>query len=215
MLKEWGLDESGALRELALLATAAPRDTSVNPVLSAQLTPRVHIKMRRLFVGFAHGLLIESMVSRLATVERIHKRSHSLVLYHLFMHKCRQAPIRKVRLAAAMRSSTDGGLRKAAREEAAKGKPLKGSANSSKAQKLLLLKQTEAAALQLKHVQLLKRGQTTGVQTVQHPFCLPWLEAAPLPIIVIKCTLHTDLWLTVHTTCPPLSHPGLPASEPG
>ena len=32
---------------------------------------------------------------------------------------------------------------------------------------------------------------------------------------VIKCTLHTDLWLTVHTTCPPLSHPGLPASEPG
>jgi hypothetical protein len=158
VLKQWGLDESHALGELALLAAAAPQDTTNNPVLSAKLTPRVHMKMRRLFVGFSHGLLIESMVSRLATVERVHKRSHALVLYHLFMHKCRQAPVRKKRLAAAMRSTSLGGLRKVARAEAAKGAPLKGSANTSKVQKLMLNEQTEAAAARLKHVQLLKRG---------------------------------------------------------
>ena len=59
-----------------------------------------------------------------------------------------------------MRSVSDGGLRKAAKAEAAKGAPLKGSANGSKAQKLMLLKQTEAAAERLKHVHLLKRGPT-------------------------------------------------------
>ena len=158
VLQQWGLDEGHALSELALLAAAPPQITSTNPVLSAKLTPRIHLKMRRLFVGFSHGLLIESMVSRLATVEKAHKGTHARVLYHLFMHKCRQAPIRKKRLMAAMRSACKGGLRKQAKAEASKGAPLKGSANCSKLQKLMLIRQTEAAAARFEHVQLLKRG---------------------------------------------------------
>ena len=159
VLKEWRMDGPRAQRELAVLASTPQRVTSVNPALSAQLTPAVFGEMRRLFVGFAHGLLIESMVSRLATVEKSHPRTHSIVLYHLFMHKCRQMPHREARLAAKMRSQCKGGLRKAAQGPAALSKPLSGSANTSKGQKLLLVAQTEAAAEEHKDVPLLKKGR--------------------------------------------------------
>jgi hypothetical protein len=158
VLKEWRMDGPQAQRELAVLASTPQRVTSVNPALSSQLTPAVFGEMRRLFVGFAHGLLIESMVSRLATVEKSHPRVHSIVLYHLFMHKCRQMPNREARLAPEMRSQRKGGLRKAARGPAALSKPLSGSGNTSVGQKLLLVVQTEAAAAEHKDVPLLKKG---------------------------------------------------------
>ncbi len=92
-----------------------------------------------LFVRLAHNLLLESYVSRLATIEKTHRNTHALTLDQLFMYKARQAEARAERLDASLRSPSGGGLRAKAKMKA--DKRLCGSANRSRKQKLFLCKQ--------------------------------------------------------------------------
>ena len=66
------------VRELLLLATAPARDTKVNPILSRKETPLLHAKfVPLLFVGFAHNLRLESLVSVLGKLERAHPKANA------------------------------------------------------------------------------------------------------------------------------------------
>jgi len=152
----WRLNVKPVVKELVKLATAPSRDTAVDPVLSHQETPLLYHGMRRLFVGFAHNLLLESLVSRLSNIEKVHPGMNSTLLHHVFMHKGRQAGVRKKRLEAALRATS--GVTRSSKARAAEGKALAGSANRSKAQLKLLARQTEAAANKHSDAALFKRG---------------------------------------------------------
>ena len=74
-IKVWGLRQATGVQELLVLAVEPPGDTKESPVLTAARTPLIFLQMRnRLFVGFAHTLPLESMVSRLAMLEKRHPR---------------------------------------------------------------------------------------------------------------------------------------------
>ena len=89
------LGEGGELkipikRELLLLATSPPQDTLESPLFSPSATPVLYSKfIKQLFVGFAHNLLVESYVSRVATVSKFHQGIDPLSLAALFMYKVR------------------------------------------------------------------------------------------------------------------------------
>ena len=56
-------------RPLLLLATAAPRQTTVDPVLSQEQTPRLWGQFTGMvFPAPVHNLLLESLVSRKAEI---------------------------------------------------------------------------------------------------------------------------------------------------
>ena len=160
----WELNTPGVKAELLLLACTASgeRRTEVNPLLSAAHTPLIFETFKGLlFVGFAHNLLLESYVSRLANLEKVHKGMHALTLHYTFMYKARQAEARGSRLK--LRSSKRGGLRKAAKAKAAAGKQADGSANESKAKLLYLSKQVDESAGEYTNAELYKRG-SAGVK---------------------------------------------------
>ena len=83
----WGLRP--VVQELLVLAVASSGDTKMSPVLEKNGTPLLFEQMCiRLFVRFAHNLALESMVSRLAMLEKRHPRTHALTLdatfnYHM------------------------------------------------------------------------------------------------------------------------------------
>ena len=109
----------------------------------------------------AHNLLLESYVSRLATIEKMHPGCHALLLDHLFMYKTRQAEARLARLQATMRSTTGGGLTLKAKSRADLGRPLR-TANGSKIQLGALCAQVELQAA-LYSVKELRKRKTDGL----------------------------------------------------
>eukprot|EP00966_Prymnesium_polylepis_P164174 3796163-Prymnesium_polylepis.2 len=111
-----------------------------------------------LFTGPVHNLLLESLVSRKAELERIHRGSKPETLDHVFLYRARQATAREASLTAEMRSGSDGARRALSVAKAATGKALSGSANRSRSQMLRLCSQTEAYAQGLSTEHLLKRG---------------------------------------------------------
>ena len=124
-IASWGLDAPETIRELTLLATAPPGATETDPALTAERTPRLfECFIPMLFVGFAHNLYVESAVSKLANLEKIHPNLDALTLQEMFLYKAKQETSRAARLDACMRSQTGGGLRGKARERA--NKPLGG-----------------------------------------------------------------------------------------
>jgi hypothetical protein len=146
-LVRWGLCAAAVVQELLLLATAAPRKTEIDPVLNSTETPLLFTKfISMLFVGFAHNLLLESYVSRLAQLEKIHPGMHPLTLHKLFMYRALGARERALRLDPSMRSTRGGGCRALAVAKALACKPLKGSASRSKSQMALLCEQVEMRA---------------------------------------------------------------------
>eukprot|EP00965_Chrysotila_dentata_P067656 2239283-Pleurochrysis_carterae.AAC.1 len=75
------MHDAAVQKELLLLATAPTVDSSDEAVLSEARLPRLFALFRRwLFVGFAHDLLLELMVSRLAMLEKRHTGTHALML---------------------------------------------------------------------------------------------------------------------------------------
>ena len=75
-------------KELILLAATPPRDIENDPLFSRAITPRLYeLFIGLLFVGFAHNLLVESYVSRVSTISKVHKGIEPLALAALFMYK--------------------------------------------------------------------------------------------------------------------------------
>ena len=148
----WSLDGAAVAAELLHLAVTPPRVREVNPVLSATGTPLIFEAFKgMLFVAMAHNLTLESYVSDLANLEKIHTHMHALTLHYLFMYKKHQTGSRRERLAQLLapelRSMKGGGARAAAKVQSAIGKQRKGSANMNKPQQLLLCKQVRESAL--------------------------------------------------------------------
>jgi hypothetical protein len=163
--KVWRLEGAPLRKELLLLATVAAGETKANPVLSKARTPWLFAEMRdRVFVGFAHALLVESAVSRLAMLEKRHPRTHALTLDNTFNYHMRMAEARAARLDASARSTTGGALRAASVEKI--GKALKGT-NRSKVQQLMLIKDALARAASYDSKRLFKRGEDGVAQTVK------------------------------------------------
>ena len=159
-LKAWRLDTAAVKTELLALAATSSigRKTEVDPLLSEEGTPLLFDAFKGLlFVRLAHNLLLESYVSRLATLEKTHRNTHALTLDDLFMYKARQADARAERLDASLRSASGGGLRPGA--QARLTQRLSGSANSSKAQLLHLCSQVKAAASRYVTAALHKRKE--------------------------------------------------------
>jgi len=153
----WKLDTPEMVAELVLLATAPPGSTEKAPVLCQARTPRLFERfIPMLFVGFAHNLYVESSVSKLANLEKIHPNLDALTLQEMLLYKARQEESKAARMAPSLRSQTGGGARKCAVAKA--GKALEGGANDSKSQQLFLCSQVEARAKQYQTTQLLSRG---------------------------------------------------------
>ena len=184
------LDHHRILSELALLATAAPRDTEKDPVLSDSLTPRLHAKfIPMLFVGLAHNLLLESYVSRMKWAEKRHPNMHALTLDHLFMFRARRQREKDERRAASMRSTRGGGARKAARERAAEGRALVG-ASRNKQQQQLLCRQAEARAGKLAAAAkaIFKRGAgSISSQARSHLYVSRLIHSSNSQLIHTRC----------------------------
>ena len=145
----WEIEGDVVINELIELATAPP--SKADPVLSKARTCKLYIIfVYALFCGFAHNLVLESMVSRKSNIERIHLNVGPEMLDFLFMYKCRQTAARALRCLASMR------LR--ARPGDKVDKPLKHGANRSRTQQLKLIEQTESDASQIDTARLLLRG---------------------------------------------------------
>ena len=93
MRKHEMLDGNGKLAaalqwELILLAVTPPRDTEEEPIFSTEKTPLLYEKfIGLLFVGFAHNLLVESYVSRVSTISKVHQGVEPMTLAATFMYK--------------------------------------------------------------------------------------------------------------------------------
>ena len=140
------LKKEQVTKELQLLASAPPGETALNPILSLDRTPCLFSKfIPLLFVGFAHNLRIESLVSVLGKLERAHPKANSQLLNNMFIYRTGNECERDIRRGPAMRSTCDGGARAAARELAAEGKGLR-EASRSKKQFNMLQRQAELRA---------------------------------------------------------------------
>ena len=145
-------------RELLLLLTLPSQDTAKDPVFSMTKTPVLYNKfISILFVGFAHNLLVESYVSRVATVSKAHPGLGRQALGALFMYKVRLQNEKGERRGAGMRSTTSGGGRRKKALETCPQKKLKHANN--KAQLRLLGEQAaaRAAALQQRRTEYFSR----------------------------------------------------------
>ena len=161
----WKLDAPEVVQELRLLATAPQGDTEKSPALSSAQTPHLYkIFIPMLFVGFAHNLYVESAVSKLANLEKIHPGTDSQLLNQLFLYTARQEAARAARLQPSLRSDCGGGLREKAKANSSK--PLSGSAAVNKNQQLMLCSQTETASKGYSTTQLLKRGEESIHQII-------------------------------------------------
>ena len=149
--------------ELRLLASAPPGETALNPVLSLDRTPCLYSKfIPLLFVGFAHNLRIESLVSVLGKLERAHPKAHSQLVDFMFIYRTNNECERDARRAPAMRSTRGGGARAASKELAAEGKGLRDHARSKKQQNLLQ-RQAEQRASRYDDVRR-RRGMESATQ---------------------------------------------------
>ena len=158
-LDAWKLTGLAVINELKLLLSLPPRSTEVDPVLSPELTPTLYRQFQgMLFVGLAHNLTLESFVSRLKNLQRIHTNLHPLTVDHMFMYNARQTAARAVRCMPEMRSSKDGGARAAAKRKAEQQKPLSGSANRSKRQQFQLCSQLQECCTSYDEKRLHRRG---------------------------------------------------------
>ena len=157
----WGLQRPSGIAELLVLAVEPMGDTKTSPVLTAARTPLIFEQMCNwLFVGFAHNLALESMVSRLAMLEKRHPRTHALTLdatFNYHMHE-NQLQGRLDRHRPCMRSSAGGALRQRARDRAGDEKPIAGGANRSKAQQQALSSDALQRAREYSNGRLFKKG---------------------------------------------------------
>ena len=145
----WQLRSSTAIEDLLKVATGV--------AVSSAATPHLFDKLRaNLFIGFAHNLLLESLVSRLAMLERQHPRAHALTLNARFKYHMAQANAREQRQAATMRSTTKGALKPKAKDLAEEGRALR-CANRSKAQQLALAEDAVRVAYTFSNSQLFSR----------------------------------------------------------
>ena len=135
----WGMDRAAVVDELVLLATSPPAAQPeapkqwVDAVVGKEQTPLLYEKFCKwLFVGFAHNLLLECMVSRLTMLEKRHPHQHALKLNAVFKYHMKQEPGRMAR--AALRSEMCGARRQAAKEAALEGKLLKKSRGNMRQQ---------------------------------------------------------------------------------
>ena len=110
-----------------------------------------------LFVGLAHTLLLESYVSRMKMIEKVHPNTNSLTLDNLFMYRARRAREKGLRQDASQRCNGGGGGRVEAQCRREAGKALKG-ANRSKRQQRLMCMQAEARARRYGCIPLNTRG---------------------------------------------------------
>ena len=76
-VQRWQLRSPAALHELAAVASGIAISIAATPFPFRQL--RDH-----LFEGFVHNLLLESLVSRLAMLEKRHPHTHALTLDRSF-----------------------------------------------------------------------------------------------------------------------------------
>ena len=149
--------------ELRLLASAPPGETALNPVLSLDRTPCLYAKfIPFLFVGFAHNLRIESLVSVLGKLERAHPKAHSQIIDFMFIYRTNNEGERDARRAPDMRSTRGGGARAASKELAAEGRGLRDHSRSKK-QLNLLRRQAEQRASRYDDVRR-RRGMESAEQ---------------------------------------------------
>ena len=149
--------------ELRLLASAPSGETALNPVLSLDRTPCLYSKfIPFLFVGFAHNLRIESLVSVLGKLERAHPKANSQLVDLMFIYRTGKECERDARRAPAMRSTRGGGARAASKELAAEGKGLRDHSRSKK-QLNLLQRQAEQRAARYDEVRR-RRGKESALQ---------------------------------------------------
>ena len=161
-MRVWGLNGDAITSELLLLASMPARVTEVNPELCATDTPLIFNAFKgMLFVVMTHNLTLESYVSDLANLEKIHTHTHAITLHYMFMYKKHQTESRLLRLAPEpeLRSVKGGGSRAAAQMQSAIGKRRKGSANHSKPQQLHLCMQVRASAATYCTAALYVRGR--------------------------------------------------------
>jgi hypothetical protein len=141
------LKKAALTSELRLLASAPPGETALNPVLSLDRTPCLYTKfIPFLFVGFAHNLRIESLVSVLGKLERAHPKANSQLIDFMFTYRTGNEGERDERRAPGMRSARGGGARAAAKEAAAEGKGLRDASRSKKQLGQLRLQAEQRAA---------------------------------------------------------------------
>jgi hypothetical protein len=163
LIEQLQLKKPAVLAELRLLAAAPPQDTATAPVLSLARTPCMYSKfIPLLFVGFAHNLRIESFVSVLGKLEKAHPSAASQLIDFMFTYRTGRENERERRRAANMRSTTGGGARAAAREQATDAKEL-GKATRSKKQQKLLQRQSEQRAARYDNVRR-RRGKDSVAQ---------------------------------------------------
>ena len=94
-MRVWGLNGAAVTSELLLLASMPARVTEVNPELCATGTPLIFNAFKgMLFVVMTHNLTLESYVSDLANLEKIHTNTHAITLHHMFMYKKQQTTSR-------------------------------------------------------------------------------------------------------------------------
>ena len=103
----------------------------------------------KVYSGFAHNLTLESSVSRLAMLEKLHPKTNALTLddtynYHMLMEAAREQ-----RQRAALRSKVGGGAREAARDR--DDKPLIKPNRSKAQQQALVADMLERATAFKKH----------------------------------------------------------------
>ena len=150
-LEVFGLKRPMVLDELVVIATSPPpsrADGGPAPVLTKEGCPLLFRELRdRLFVGFSHNLFLESLVSRLAMLERRHPKTHAMMLDLLFKYHMRHADAREERLKGELRSGQGGGLRKLSLEKLAEKKALHGC-NRTLAQQLALARDAIGCAEQ-------------------------------------------------------------------
>lgn len=170
-VKIWGLDSTGILDELVVLATAAPQDTQTSPVLSPKTTPLLYEKfIRMLFVGLAHNLPLEADVSKVARVEKSHPRADPQLLRHIFLYTARREGDHAERLSRGMRSDVRGGAREAARDKIEEhGGKLTSQAATNRKQLTKLCEQVHARTIVLteERDKLYRRGHFNLVKRLR------------------------------------------------
>ena len=135
--KEWELWELDShVSEWLALATESIRDTTINPVLSQELTPGVYdTYINMLFVGLSDNTRLESYVSLYKTFAHVNMTGATVELMFLY-HAGLEGDRANLR-ACGMRSSTGGARRKSAMSRAMQGKSLTTHHGSKKQQQAL------------------------------------------------------------------------------
>ena len=158
----------------------------VDAVVGKEQTPLLYEKFCKwLFVGFAHNLLLECMVSRLTMLEKRHPHQHALKLNAVFKYHMKQEPGRKAR--AALRSETHGARSQASKEAVLEGKLLKKSRGNMRQQLALAVDMCKEAS-ELSDARLRTRGKNSVSEIVQAT--RDAYDAKRGKVRDLACTLH-------------------------